>query len=502
MERQTKKYVQMIREGIDKAYYANLLKLREEIKLRADDYSEDFKKEAGIIIEHVKKACEEIYLIENMENKALRNVDKNVNDRIQQIFPLLKAIIEDKTDRIKELKKIISELIDDTGPKKEATFLLLHVKRKGINYILRHSINVCLIAIATAIELTKIMTEKLNDETIKGDFKKLNICDNKIFNKNELITLGVAALIHDIGLLDSFPDLNENSKFDLKDKSKIELHTNNAYHLLTSLGTDYEIRRAVLQHHECIDGSGYPDGIKGRLFSKYSFVLSFANEIERLTNRNPFIKRLHPHNAIMQILTKERNKFDNDVILAYCRAASIYPIGSWISLSDDRIGIVFKTNKKSLKKPVVKCVYTSDMKELLKKEFIDLSNSNLKVKELIDIEALELLGENVEKFVFDEREFIRIPVDIQAKLNLINSSIFFQLKITDISIGGARIELNNKLKMGEEIILDFDLNNTPFKNIKGIIVWSNGKHAKDNHYGIRFLNIDENYKKIILGLSC
>ena len=503
MEEQGKKekHVRMIRDNIEKAQWENILKKTQEIKIKSNDYSGNFKKEAGIIIDHIKKAHAEIYIIENMENKALKSVNKNINNRILEIFPLVEAIIKYKEDKIKELKKIISNLIEDTGPKKDATFLLLNVKRKGINYILRHSINVCLISIATAIELTKIMTEKLNDDSVKGDFKKLDICNRKIFNKEELIKLGVAALVHDIGLLESFPDLNEETKFGIKDKSKIELHTNNAYHLLTQLNVDYDIRQAVLQHHEMIDGTGFPDNIKGRLMSKYSMVLSLSNEIERLTSKNPFIKKLHPHNAIMKILTRERNKFDNDSILAFCRAASIYPIGSWLSLSNNKIGLVFKTNKKTLKKPIVKCVYTSDMKELLKKEFIDLSKSDLTINELIDIEALELIDKNVEKFIFDEREFIRIPVNIKAKINIINSGIFYDSKVTDISSGGARLELDEELKLGDEILLNFNHNNRDFNDIKSLIVWSDGKHAKENHYGLRFLNINEDSREFLMDLT-
>ena len=501
MERRTEKYERMIREGIDRAYLANLLRLREEIKLRADDYSGDFKKDAKDIISHIKQAHSEIYLIENMENKALKKVNKNINDKIKEISPLLEIMINDKADKVKDLKEIIGELIDETGPKKDATFLLLNVKRKCVNFIIRHSINVCLISIATAIELTKIMTAKLNDDTLKGDFKKLNICNKKIFNKEELVKLGVASLLHDIGLLESFPHLNENTKFGLKDKSKIELHPSNAYHLLSQLKADYDIRQAVLQHHEKVDGSGYPDGIKGRLFSKYSVVLSFSNQLELLINKNPFFKKFHPHRAIMRILTRERSQFDNDVILAYCRAASIYPIGSWLLLSNDHISLVFKTNKHSLKKPVVKCVYTSDMKELLKKEFINLSKSNLSIKELIDIEALELLDENVEKFMFEEREFMRVPVNIEAKVNIVDSSIAFQSRINDISAGGVRLELDSQLRLGEKISMNFNLKNKSFSDAKGITVWYDGSQAEHNHYGVRFLNLAEDSKEFLLNLS-
>ncbi|MHA1294786.1 MAG: HD domain-containing phosphohydrolase, partial [Promethearchaeota archaeon] len=483
------------------AYLENLMKIREQIRLRPEDYAGDFKKEAEPIIEHVKNAYSEIYLIEHMENKALNNVNKNINRRIKEFYPYLLEILKNKENKIKELSEIVSGLIEDTGPKRDSTFLLLNVKRKGANFIMRHSINVCLIAIATAMELTKIMTSKLNEESVRGDFKKLTICNRKIFNKEELVKLGVSALIHDIGLLEGFPDLKEDTKFGIKDKSKIEMHPNNAYHLLSQLKIDYDIRQAVLQHHEKIDGSGYPDGVKGRMFSKYSLVLSFADQIELYMNKNPFYKKMHPHRAIMHILTKERFKFDNDVLLAYCRAASVYPIGSWVLLSNNKIGLVFRTNKESVKNPIVKLVYTAEMKELLKKEFVDLSRSDLKITELIDIEALEMLDENLDRFIFDEREFVRVPVNIEAKYHLVNAGFFYDSRLKNISAGGTKMETDGKLRLGDEILLNFKIEDKPFKNIKGIVVWANGKNAPSNHYGIRFLQMDNFSKDYLLNLA-
>ncbi len=497
MEKQTKIYERMIREGIDRAYLFHLLQKREKIKIEENDYSGDFKREAKDIINHIKNANDEIFIIENSKKKALKTINKNINTRLAEIYILLNEIIINKENKIEELKQIVSGLIDDTGPKRDSTFLLLNIKRKEFNMIIRHSINVCLIAISIAIELTKMMTQKLTDESVKGDFKKLNICNKKIFNKKELIKIGIAALLVDIGLLECFPDIDENTKFSLKDKSKIELHTNNAYHLLTSMKVDYDIRQAILHHHERIDGSGYPDGIKGHLFNKYSLILSFTDRFELLTNKNPFSKKLHPHKAIMYILQKERQQFDNDVTLAYCRAASLYPIGSWLFLSNNKIGLVFKTNKNNLKKPIIKCIYTSEMKELLKKEFIDLSQSNLSIKELIDIDSLALLDKNIEQFLFDEREFRRIPVNLDAKINFPDTDIFFNSKIKDISPGGVQLETNRILKLGNEAFLDFHFKDKDFQHIKGIIVWVK---EESKSCGIRFLMLDEDYRQLLLNM--
>lgn len=486
----------LIEEGIERAYYENIMKKSVPLELKETDYSVEDKKEVKKIIDHIKEAQADIHVIESFEKKSLRTINNNINLRIRMLEQLLFNMIKDKVNKLNELEQIIKELIEDTGPKRDTTFLLLNVKRVGINYIVKHSINVCLISMATAIELTKMMTEKLNSHEVVGDFKKLSICNKKIFSKSELIKLGLAALVHDLNLIEIFPDLTENTKFSVKEKSKIELHPNNTYHFLSLLSCDYDIRNTVLHHHERIDGSGYPDGMKGMLFTKYTLVLSFADRIEQLINKSPFSIKLHPHKAIMYLLSEEREKFDSDVALAFCKGASIYPIGSWLLLSNNQIGVVFRCNRHNLKRPIIKCIYSADMKELLKKEFIDLSRSPLKIMELIDIESLKIFNVEIEQFIFDEREFERIPVEIEGKINILDSNVYYPSKIKDISLGGARVQLDKDLNMGDEVNVDFKLAEYEIQN-KGIIVWTDGTHSPHNHFGIRFIKEDKNYKEAL-----
>lgn len=486
----------LIEENIEKSYYTRIMEREQGLELQEADYSQEEKKEAKRIIEHIQEAHEDITQIEQLEKKPVKRINDSINEKILLLSAKLQDMIRVKKNRLVDLEFIIHDLISDTGPKRHSAFLLLHVRRTGVNYVIRHSINVCLISLAIAMELTKMMTEKLKSPEVRGDFKKLNICDRKIFTKNELVKLGVSALVHDLNLLEVFPDLNENSKFSIKEKSKIELHSNNGYHTLTLLGADYIIRNTVLHHHERVDGSGYPDGLKGLLLSKYTLVLSFADRIEQLIIKSPFSIKLHPHKAIMYLLSEEKEKFDNDVTLSFCRAASLYPVGSWLLLSNNKVGIVYLSNKHSLRKPIVKCVYSSEMKELLKKEFIDLSKSDLKILELIDIEALKMFNVDIENFIFDEREFRRIPVNVAGRINLPDTDIFFNSQVHDVSLGGACIRMENRLKIGDEILLDFSLGDTSLEN-KGIVVWANEEKASAYSYGIRFLREDDNYKLIL-----
>jgi len=490
---------QMIRENIEIAYLKSIISKTPQVSIKEEDYATEIRKKAKEIIEHIKQSKEEIYKIENLPKKALKGINKKIEEHLQDVYILLTRLIQEKIFKIEDFAKIVESLIEDTGPKRDSTFLLLHLKRKSPNIIIGHSINVALLSLAIAIELSKIMESKLEDPNIKGDFKKLDICNSKIFTKNEMIKLGIAALLHDIGLIESFPDITPEKKFDLREKSKIELHPNRAYHFLTELGVDYDIRKAVFQHHERIDGSGYPDGIEAKFFTKYGLILSFADYFDLLTSNNPFYKRMHPHQAIMHILTKDRTKFDQDVIFAYCQAASIYPIGSWILCSNNKIGVVMRTNKNNLKRPKVKFVFSSDLKELAKKEFVDLTKTDLKIVELIDIEHLEKFNNNISQFMFDEREFERINVKIEAEAMPVATELKRKILLENLSAGGVRFYSKEKFTIGDEIFLNFSFEGIPF-NAKGLILWEDGEAAGENRYGVRFLEIPNDKKENLITL--
>ena len=143
-------------------------------------------------------------------------------------------------------------------------------------------------------------------------------------------------------------------KFNISNQALSDLHTSEGFHLSKRLNVDFEVQNAVYQHNERFDGSGNPNGTLPRLFSKYSAVLMFAEHFIESTTMNPFVEKpQNPRVFLLNLLNKERSKFDGDVIYSFIRAASMYPVGSWVFLKDEKIGLVAEVNKAALEKPVV-----------------------------------------------------------------------------------------------------------------------------------------------------
>jgi len=167
----------------------------------------------------------------------------------------------------------------------------------------------------------------------------LRIIRFKTFTKEELVKLGFAAFVHDIYFKKAFPGLTPNRKLGtLSDQSNIEKHASESYHIMKGFEMDYHVNKAVLQHHERVDGSGFPDGVTERMFSKYTSIISFAERYVSLTQANPFNPVYHPTAALKHIMTKEKEGFDTDVIISFAKASTMVPIGSWVQLENSLIG--------------------------------------------------------------------------------------------------------------------------------------------------------------------
>lgn len=107
------------------------------------------------------------------------------------------------------------------------------------------------------------------------------------FNKKEMTVLILAALLHDFGCM-KLPDRMRMSKEKLSEADNLD-YQKHVFHSANALKTKKTVPRetviAVLQHHENIDGTGYPQKLKGDQISIYARILALANRMDRETHK-------------------------------------------------------------------------------------------------------------------------------------------------------------------------------------------------------------------------
>ena len=99
----------------------------------------------------------------------------------------------------------------------------------------------------------------------------------------------LSALIHDIGKIGVSPRLlTKKQNLSKTEFKKIQQHVLMGYEIIENLDIPQEIKDGILHHHERLDGSGYPKGIKNEKISLIGKILAVADTVEAITNKRPY----------------------------------------------------------------------------------------------------------------------------------------------------------------------------------------------------------------------
>ena len=171
-----------------------------------------------------------------------------------------------------------------------------------------------------------------------------------------LIELGNACLLHDIGMY-KLPESLRRSKVALSpDEHKaMSAHTALGYRLLKGFSAPENIALAALEHHERMDGSGYPRGLSGDRITEYARIIAVACSFEAMVSPRPFRPAgFDLHTAIRELLQKDRKQYDDRVLKALVYTLSFFPIGTNVLLSNGGKGVVVRTDPARPRCPVVR----------------------------------------------------------------------------------------------------------------------------------------------------
>ncbi len=162
-----------------------------------------------------------------------------------------------------------------------------------------------------------------------------------------------AALLHDIGKSSIDHDIIiKPSKLTEAEFAEIKRHPFIGYNILKNSGESTfspNVLSGVLFHHEKYDGSGYPTGIRDKDIPLIGRIIAVCDVFDALTSNRPYRKPWSVAEAEEYILGASGTHFDFDITSAFLRAFNPYPVGTMVSLSDGRHGIVIETNQNVLR---------------------------------------------------------------------------------------------------------------------------------------------------------
>jgi putative nucleotidyltransferase with HDIG domain len=132
--------------------------------------------------------------------------------------------------------------------------------------------------------------------------------------------INLAAVVHDVGKIGVPSEiLSKPGKLSDPEFALIKQHPELGYEVLKEIDFPWPIAETVRQHHERIDGSGYPLGLKGEEILLEARILSVADTIEAMASHRPYRAGLGIDKALTEIEQEHKTKFDVDVVDAASR---------------------------------------------------------------------------------------------------------------------------------------------------------------------------------------
>lgn len=133
------------------------------------------------------------------------------------------------------------------------------------------------------------------------------------FNRRRLDILRIAAILHDIGKINLPSEiLCKPGKLADCEFNLIKIHSEAGYDILKKIDFPDIVADIVYQHHEKMDGSGYPRGLKGNDILLEARILNVADVVEAISSNRPYRPALGVNEALREIEENDNNKYDRD----------------------------------------------------------------------------------------------------------------------------------------------------------------------------------------------
>ncbi len=175
------------------------------------------------------------------------------------------------------------------------------------------------------------------------------------YNEEQLIELAEASLLFDIGKM-KIPAfiLNKPGKVTEEEFEILKRHAQFGYRILMmTSGVTSNIKYSALQHHERMDGSGYPLKIKSNQIHEFAKIIMICDIFDAMTHDRPYAKKISPFKAAEYIAWQSGTTLDYRIAYVFLSNISEYFVGKEVILSDGRIGKIVYVDVNYPTKPLI-----------------------------------------------------------------------------------------------------------------------------------------------------
>jgi putative nucleotidyltransferase with HDIG domain len=281
---------------------------------------------------------------DQLRRKAITTIESTFR-QLQHDSKLSETFVIEKAS--KELTELVKDLHSHLKNNTDLLNLLSDVWTYD-HYIFSHSLNVTLYSLAIGIQL-KLPAKKLE-------------------------TLGLGAILHDVGKM-KVPNeiLMKPGKLTKEEFEEVKKHSEEGFHILRNVQSiPLLVAHCAFQHHERLNGSGYPRGIKGNEIHEFGKIIAVADVFDAVTSNRVYRQAMLPHEGLEILYAGAGTLFETKIVEAFRNAVAVYPVGANVDLNDGRKGVVCRQNVGFSDRPVVR-IFEEDGRKVDPYE-VDLKN--------------------------------------------------------------------------------------------------------------------------------
>lgn len=266
----------------------------------------------------------------------IRMIDERRIGRLVRFEPVL-DVVRELTERVVENQNVA---------------LWLTKLREQDEFNATHSINVAILSIAFANHLG--------------------------YEREALHAIGLGAMLHDIGLTEPSNDIiRQKIRLSEADFAVVRRHPMDG---LFSLKRCHELppmaRDIIRSHHERIDGSGYPHGLKGDEIPRHVRIVGIADSYDAMTSDRAYRKAMQPPDALAELHREAERSFGHALVQSFIQCIGIYPVGSVVKLNTGAIAMVASTFPGERLTPLVLLLKDSLGRHMTPRRMVNLATAS------------------------------------------------------------------------------------------------------------------------------
>ncbi|MBS0182812.1 MAG: DUF3391 domain-containing protein [Nitrospira sp.] len=251
-------------------------------------------------------------------------------EAVERIFDDLEQGIPPSSEAAKVIvSNVLKQILSDRAAM--VTQVAIHKITQFDRSLTAHALDTCILSLIVAIEsgLDQSMQEQV----------------------------GMGALLHDAGYVRLPRNLvRKREECSGQDKTLLEQHCKLGVALLSEHpGMHEDVLRIVREHHERVDGSGFPAGLCNDHISRLAQIVGIVDVYDSMVSRRGTRPAMIPHDAVRQLfLAAERGQFTKSLVELMIRSIGVYPVGSLLQLNTGEQAVVVGVNPQQRLKPLVK----------------------------------------------------------------------------------------------------------------------------------------------------